>query len=278
MYYQKDMILTGKRTPWEIERQQGKEFLMALHHAIKNNELSINYQPRYNSDSGQTDILEALVRWHRKGFGAIDPGRIIDEANKFGLIYDLDLWVFEKCCEDLLRLRADVDKNLKIAVNISSQECGSRYHTERLLAICESHGLQLSDFEFEISESFQTNDIDNIKIFCETVTEHGATVSLDDFDTCYSPLVTLCELPVDCITINKNFDSRLDRNGRGEILRSNLINIAHEMKIKVVAKGIELASQRDQLIAMGCDQLQGFYICKPLESKSITMKHINMFA
>jgi EAL domain-containing protein (putative c-di-GMP-specific phosphodiesterase class I) len=268
--------IANKRSTSESADKKNKNFLTALRHAIENDELIIDYQPRYDARTGRTDTLEALVRWPRNGIGKIYPAEFIDKAIEIGLIYSLDQSVFKKCCADLIWLRDEIDENIKIAVNISPVECESLHHTQKLIDICHSYGLLMSDFEFEITESTRINDVRKLKAFCDTVIELGAAISLDDFGTCYSPLNNLCDLPVDYIKIDRSFTKKIGYVGRSETLVSHLIILAHEMDIKVVAEGIEHAYQRDQLISMGCDQIQGFYMCKPLDPQLITTSHIKM--
>ena len=266
----------SKHSAREFGEQQNEDFLRELHHAIQNDELNLAYQPRYEASSGHTTIFEALVRWHRRDVGTVYPPEFIDKAIKHGLIFDLDLWVFKRCCSDLLRLRANIDKNIRIAVNISPLECESLHHTQKLLSICESYGLKMSDFEFEITESTAINDARKVKMFCSTVIERGATISLNDLGACFSPLNNLGETPVNYIKIDRSFIDKIGYGGRSDVLIDHLIKLAHELGIKVVAEGIECAYQRDQLIKMGCDQLQGFYMCKPLNPENITTAHIDM--
>ena len=269
--------ITSEYSTEEVAEQQNKNFLMALHHAIENDELGLEYQPRYDASTGLTTIFEALVRWHRKDFGTIYPPEFIDKAVKHGLIFSLDLWVFKKCCTDLLRLRADVDKNIKISLNISPLECESLHHTHKLLHICESYGLQLSDFEFEITESTLINDERKVKIFCNTVVERGAIISLNNLSACFSPLNNLGETDVSYIKIDRSLIKKIGHGGRSDIVINHLITLAHELNIKVIAEGIEHAYQRDRLINLGCDQLQGFHMCKPLSPEKITPAHLNMY-
>lgn len=260
----------------EFGEQENENLLHALHQAIENNELSVEYQPRYDTVTGHTNTFEALVRWHRKHVGTVYPGEFIDKAVSNGLIFSLDMWVFEKCCSDLVGLRADVDKYVKIAVNISPLECESLDHMQKLLFISQKYGLQLSDFEFEIIESSQISNLRKVKMFCDTVIEHGATISLDDFGTCFSPLNNLCELPINSIKIDCSFTNKIGYGGRSDILIEHLISLAHEMDMKIVAEGIEHAYQRDRLVNMGCDKLQGFFMCKPLNPENIALAYINM--
>lgn len=261
----------------DIGVRDNTDFLRALRHAITHDELNVEYQPRYTVKSGQATIFEALVRWHRKDFGTIKPEKLIATAIRYGLIFSLDLCVFNRCCIDLIKLRESIGEDVKIAVNISPIECESLHQTQKLISVCKSHGLQLSDFEFEITESSHINDSRRIKVFCDTVINLGGSVSLDDFGTCYSPLNNLCDLPVSYIKIDKSFTSKIGYGGRSEILINHLIELAHEMSIKVVVEGIEHAYQRDQIIRMGCDQLQGFYMCRSLAPEKITAEKLNMY-
>ncbi len=278
MYYlNKSNITNAIATEKSIE-QKNSTFVLALHNAIKNNELDLAYQPRYDITSGKSSILEALVRWPRKGIGTLYPDAFIDEAIQHGLIYELDLWVFKQACHDLINLRANICEDIKISINITPQECESFHHTQKLIHLCQVYGLKLSDFEFEITESTQIKDFKKVHNFCTIITELGATLSLDDFGTRYSPLHNICELPVNYIKIDRSFTQKIGYGGRSEVLINHLIDMAHEMSIKVVAEGIEHAYQRDHLVDMGCDQLQGFYMCRPTAAHNFSINHINMFA
>jgi len=271
-----DKSLVDKPSSSESAEQKNNKFLTALRHAIDNDELSIDYHPRYDAVSGHAEALEALVRWPREGVGKIFPAEFINKAIETGLVFSLGQSVFKKCCADLIWLRDEIDENIKIAVNISAAECESLHHTQKLIEICHSYGLLLSDFEFEITESAPINDSRKLKAFCDTVIELGASISLDGFGTCNSPLSNLCELPVNSIKIDRHFTKDIGDGSYSEILVSHLIKLAHAMHIKVVAVGVEHACQLDQLIAMGCDQIQGFYMCKPLAPQLITAEHITM--
>jgi EAL domain-containing protein (putative c-di-GMP-specific phosphodiesterase class I) len=267
--------LAGNRSTADTREQQDRDFLKALYFAIENNELCIDYQPRYDTSTGKADTFEALVRWNRKGVGKVYPATFIDSAIEHGLIFPLALWVFKKCCADLISLRGAVDENIKIAVNISPMECESLHHTQKLLEICNSYGLLLSDFEFEITEGSYIKDVRKIKAFCDTVIERGASISLGNFGTCFSPLDHLCELPISYIKISHQFTNKIGSGGRSDILVRHLINLAHDMDIKVVAEGVEHAYQRDQLASLGCDHIQGFHMCIPLDLSDITTDHLS---
>ena len=160
---------------------QQNTFISNLRYAIDNDELSLHYQPRFHAISGKADILEALVRWHRPGIGRYYPGVFIPDAEENGLIFSLDLWVFERCCKDLKRLQRTINPHTKIAINLSGLTCESIYYAQKIIEISKNHGVFLSDFEFEITEHTHVRDIRKVISFCETLKSYGAEFSLDDF-------------------------------------------------------------------------------------------------
>lgn len=247
-----------------------------LFHAVNHHQLKLQYQPRYDSKSGQFIMLEALVRWQHPALGLLPPDRFISIAEDHELICALGLWVFEQSCKDIILMRRQLKHKVKIAVNVSLLQCEETRHAQKLYAICQRYHLTLSDFEFELTESKKLKNRAQVLRFCEALITLGAEISLDDFGTGQSPLNNLCELPVHTIKIDQCFTKKIGYGGRSEILIRHLIKLAHEMNIKVVAEGIEHAYQRDRLIKMNCDQLQGFFMCKPLNPENLTAAHIDI--
>ena len=264
----------GKEHDYTIRDGQ---FLTALNQAIQNGELRLHYQPRFSSETRATTMLEALVRWQRPEVGLLFPEVFLPPAEQHGLIFSLDLWVFEQCCIDLLWLRKHINSSLKIAINVSVLECESVYHAQKLIGICDKYGLSLSDFELEITERTHIRDFRKVKSFCETLYNLGASFSLDDFGTGQSPLSNLCLLPIDIIKIDRSFIKDLGENKREQILVRNLINMAHDMEIEIVAEGVEFEHQRDMLTDMGCDQLQGYLLSKPVARDELNPDLLHLF-
>lgn len=274
----RDTFMTPVNTCLQLETHTNCQQVnaRAIQTAIMNDELEVHYQPRYNCTSGKADIVEALVRWQHPVLGMLTPDKFIAAAEEHGLICLLGLRVFEQCCRDIQLLRKQLEHKVKIAVNVSLLQCEDKLHAQKIFEICKKHELDLSDFEFELTESENIRSRSSVLRFCHTLTALGAEISLDDFGTCYSPLNNLCDLPVSYIKIDRCFTRKIGNGSRSEILIQHLIKLAHEMKIKVVAEGVEHAYQRDLLITMGCDQLQGFHMCKPLMPQFISAEHINM--
>ncbi len=245
-------------------KNQHDAFISNLRHAIDNDGLSLHYQPRFHITTGKADVLEALVRWHRPGIGRYYPGVFISDAEENGLIFSLDLWVFERCCKDLKHLQSTVNPHTKIAINLSVLTCESIYYAQKIIEISKKHGALLSDFEFEITENTHTHDIRKVISFCETLKTYGAEFSLDDFGTGQSPLVNLNLIPVNTVKIDRCFIQGIGNSNRCEIIIRSLVNMVKELDMKVVAEGIENSEQYWFMRDTNCDQLQGFLLCRPL--------------
>ncbi len=246
-----------------------EQFLANLSTAIRNNELLIHYQPRYDALTGHACYFEALVRWERPGLGTFYPHTFLPAAEAHGLIFALDLWVFEQCCKDLIWLRRNIGSHLKIAVNISSLDCESVYYSQKLIDICSHHNLKLADFELEISESHAINDIRKTIAFCKTLGEYGAQFCLSGFGSGHASLLRLLELPINSIKIDTAFIVQIGESERSEIIIKSLLKLTKALNIKSIANGIEHKYQYNFLIDSGCDLLQGFYFMPPKEKNKI---------
>jgi EAL domain-containing protein (putative c-di-GMP-specific phosphodiesterase class I) len=260
-------FFTERSTALQEERNpatQHNTFISNLRYAIDNDELSLHYQPRFDAISGKADIVEALARWHRPGIGRYYPGVFIPDAEENGLIFSLDLWVFERCCKDLKLLKTTVNPHTKIAINLSVLTCESIYCAQKIIEISKNHDVHLSDIEFEITENTHKHDIRKVIAFCETLKNQGAQFSLDNFGTGQSPLVNLNLLPANTIKIDRSFIHDIGKSKRSEIIIRSLINMAKELDMQVVAEGIESNEQYWFMRDAGCDQLQGFLLCRPI--------------
>ena len=253
-------------------------FLRNLLTAIKTDELRLHYQPRYHCESGEARLFETLVRWQRPGVGLLYPEMFLPLAEKNDLMFNISLWVFNQACDDLIWMRKHIHPHCRLSINLSLQECESLYHAQKLYEICTDKGLELADFEFEITENNCPRDPRKIKTFCDTLSRLGASLSLDDFGARYSPLNHIYTLPVSAIKIDKSFVKNICEDYTLHILVSNLINLAKDLNITTVAEGVEDAQQAATLIDMGCDELQGYYICKPASLRllqNITVANIH---
>jgi len=238
-------------------------YIGELNRAIKEGELRLHYQPRYDS-TGKLVALEALVRWEHPEHGLFYPQSFMPLAEEVGLIHPLGLWVFEQCCNDLLLLRGRLDDDIKIAINLSVSQLEDLEVAQKILDICQKYYLSLESFEFEITGCSGIQDKTRVLQFCEMLVSVGAEFSLEDFGTALPPLEYLCLLPLGKIKLESDFINAIGICKRSEILLKNLIDLAHDMNVKIVAEGVEHIYQRDLLVKMNCDQLQGVLLHPPV--------------
>ena len=249
--------------------EQHDKFVSNLRSAICNDELRLHYQPRYDVVSGRANVLESLVRWRRPGIGLFYPEVFISSAEEHGLIFSLDLWVFERSCIDLKKLQSTVNPNLKIAVNVSVLSCESIYYTQKVIELSEKHGVLLSDFEFEITETTYMRDIRKVLVFCETLKNYGVEFSMDNVGSGQSPLTGLSVLPISTVTIDQSFVHGIGNSKRCEIIICSLINMVKDLGMQAIAKGVEKSEQYWFMREAGCDQQQGFLLGRPVSAEKI---------
>ena len=244
-------------------------FVSNLARAVGNQELILHYQPRYDVATGQAVTLEALTRWQRPSIGLLYPEAFISAAEEHGLIFQIDMWVFEQCCRDLVWIHQHIDENITIAVNISVLSCESVYFSQKLIELCDEHGVSLSHFIIDITANAHSHDIRKVKAFCETLGNYGAQFCLDDFGTGQSPLSNLYHLPINNLIIDRVFVDGIGHSERSETLIQHQIKLAHALKLQVIAEGVEHLYQCKFLVDHDCDILQGYLMNKPVEKEKL---------
>ena len=244
-------------------------YIGELNRAIQNHELCLHYQPRYNN-AGKLVSLEALVRWKHPDYGLFYPDSFMPLAEDVGLIHPLGLWVFEQSCNDLFQIRSQLNDDIKLTINLYVSQLEDLQFAQKILEICQQYYLSLDSFEFEINGCSAMNDKTRVLEFCNMLATCGAEFSLEEFGTALTPLEYLCLLPVSLIKLDTGLINKIGFCTRSEILLKKLIELAHEMKLKIVAEGVEHTYQRDLLVKMKCDQLQGFLMHKPVALEELT--------
>lgn len=235
--------------------------------AAINDEFEIHYQPILGSDSLKVAKLEALLRWTSPTYGPISPAEFIPLAETSGSIISIGSWVLRQVCSDLSRFRTG-GLELKAAVNISAVQLMQPGLTELLLALLAEYQLPSSSLELEITESVLVSG-DHILSSLQELRSHGLYISLDDFGTGFSSLSYLRRFPVDVIKIDRSFISEMTLEPQGDVLVKAIIELSHNLGLKVVAEGIELKEQFDLLRMLGSDELQGYYISRPVQAVNI---------
>ena len=225
--------------------------------AIENNELELYVQPKYSGD----DVLiggEALLRWNHPSRGSIPPTEFVAIAEQGRLIGQLNRWVIDSAC----RIVADWHQAglvpVTLAVNVSAQEYVSGHIVDLVTDGTDTHCIDPSLIEVEITESVLMRDLEPVERCLARLRERGHTVALDDFGTGYSSLKYLQRLPIDKVKIDRSFVSRTESHADQAAICRAIVVLADSLGMLTVAEGVERVEQRDILLAMGCDEFQGF--------------------
>ncbi|PLX76517.1 MAG: hypothetical protein C0607_04245 [Azoarcus sp.] len=235
----------------------------ALRHALGNGELSVVYQPQVSATTGQVIAAEALLRWTHPELGAISPARFIPLAEELGLIERLGEWVLRIACEQALAWQA-AGTPLRVAVNVSARQFRSENLPERVAAILEETGLDPALLELELTESMLMGKVDQAEEMLRRLNGLGVTIALDDFGTGYSSFAYIQHFPIDTLKVDQTFVRAMLTGKSGVAIVSAIIAVAHSLGMRVIAEGVEMEAQRHQLVDLGCDELQGYLLGRPV--------------
>ncbi|GGZ06136.1 EAL domain-containing protein [Pseudoduganella plicata] len=229
-----------------------------LRNAIRNGELALGYQPKVDLRTGHVVGAEALVRWNHPDEGLIGPDRFIPIAEETGLIVPLGDWVIMQACTTLQVLAALGIADFVISVNLSPRQLRQRQFVEHLAATLQHFHIHPSTLELEVTESqLMDNPADALEALAQ-LKHLGVRLSIDDFGTGYSSLSYLQKFPVDVIKIDRSFLGDIAGEGNAVITRA-IIALGHNLKLEVIAEGVETREQLSFLRDHDCDQMQGYY-------------------
>jgi len=237
--------------------------------AIDEELLDLVYQPKIDLKTGAVVGVEALVRWHDEECGDIGPSEFIPLAEETGLIMPLGRWVMLKAC---LQMQKWVSEGLafeSVAINCSTVQFVRSNMTQLVSEVLEESGIAAELLEIELTESLLLQDTEQgIKILNE-LKARGVQVSIDDFGTGFSSLSYLKKLPVDKLKIDHSFVRDLVNDSGDQAITSAIITLSHKLGLVVVAEGVENFDQCDLLVKMGCDQMQGYLVSKPMTATEL---------
>lgn len=240
-----------------------------LQNALRNDDLSLVYQPLLNLTTGTIVGFESLLRWQCPQRGAITPQRFIALAEETSLILPMGDWILEHSCADLCRVQTHLESrgqsrpDFFISINISVRQFQQPDFFDRLMACTQRHGVDAQQIKLEVTERIFLNEVEAIDSIgkCRAA---GFEVSLDDFGTGYSSLNYLERCEIDCLKIDQSFIQKLCSSDRAKILVGSIIDIARQLGLPTVAEGIETPAQMAILKSMGCEIGQGFLFSRPL--------------
>ena len=234
-----------------------------VRHALENEHFQIHYQPKMELSSGEIIGVEALMRWHHAERGWIPPDTFIQVAEETGIIISLGDWVIEQACRQLKQWAGKGLGHLTLAVNVSVQQFAKADFVDSVLRALRTHRVDPQLLELEITESLLMRNVQETTASMKRFRAAGLRLSIDDFGTGYSSLGYLRQFPVDALKIDRSFVKDLQTSEDDAAICAAVIAMARELKLKVIAEGVENDDQLDFLRRHRCDQVQGYLIGRP---------------
>jgi diguanylate cyclase (GGDEF)-like protein len=238
-----------------------------LHQAVALKQFELHYQPKVHTDSGAVRSAEALIRWVHPERGVIPPDAFIPLAEECGLIGAIGEWVVKEACRQARVWRDAGLGPLRVSVNLSPSQFRGSGLVHSIRRALDDAGLEAQYLEVELTESAVMSDPEESIAILEQLSAMGVLVSVDDFGTGYSSMSYLRRLPIDKLKIDRVFINEIvSRPEDASIVRA-IVSLAHSLRLKVVAEGVETPAQLDFLKAVGCDEYQGYHFSRALPSR-----------
>jgi len=243
--------------------------------AVQNGELIVHYQPLVRLSSATIVGAEALVRWRRSNGEIVSPAEFIPLAEETGLINDIGDWVLQEACRQNASWQSRGLHPIRIAVNISACQMQQPGFPESVELALEVTGLNARWLELELTETALMKDLDGASRTMEKLKRVGVEFSIDDFGTGYSSLGYLHRFAFDCLKMDKSFVAGLTVDEKSASVAKGLISLAHNLNLRVTAEGVESRDQLEFLRTLGCDQIQGYLISRPIAANELAeqLKH-----
>jgi len=241
------------------------ELESALGHAVERGELELHYQPQMDIASGRIIGAEALVRWRRDGT-LVSPAEFIPAAEDTGLIVGIGRWVLEEACRQAAAWWREGLGEPVVAVNVSARQFLDPCFFDCVRAALADSGVSPAAIELEVTESAIMHDPDAVIDMLRRLRDLGLKVAIDDFGTGYSSLAYLRRFPLDKLKVDQSFVRHLGAGAADEdaAIVAAVVRLGQTLGLKVIAEGVESEGQRDLLHALGCDEIQGYWLSRPL--------------
>jgi diguanylate cyclase (GGDEF)-like protein/PAS domain S-box-containing protein len=265
------VLYTHKMNDTALNRL-GTEF--KLREAIDKEQFLLHYQPKVRLLDGKLTGVEALIRWNDPQAGLIAPGRFIPILEETGLIRDVGRWVLHRAVADYQCWRKAGHVPARIAVNVSALQLRNRDFIDEVKQAIDIDPQAAAELELEITESMIMEDVERTIATLKAIRDMGVSVAIDDFGTGFSSLSYLAKLPVDALKVDRSFVNDMVAGADGVALVSTIINLAHSLKLKVVAEGVETQEQARLLLGVGCDEVQGYLYGRPVAGEIFEERYL----
>lgn len=235
-----------------------------LHRALRGGEFVVHYQPQLTLATQRIECVEALVRWRHPTRGMLLPKAFMRVAEETGLVISIDLFVLCQACRDLVAWDRAGLPPVKVAVNVSQRQFQHADLALRIREVIEETGADPHRLDLEINEKVALSSIRRHRRTIADIKEMGLCLSLDDFGHGHSTLSHLRELPIETVKIDRSFIRKTTLDPRDAAIARALISMAHALRLRVVAEGVDSPPLMEFLHAEGCDSIQGFYFSRPV--------------
>jgi diguanylate cyclase (GGDEF)-like protein len=236
----------------------------SLRHALEHQEFRLRYQAKRDMHSGRITGMEALLRWEHPDLGLVAPMQFIPVAEESSLMLPIGKWVLRTACAQNVAWQKAGAPRLKMAVNLTGRQFFDEHLIEDVTAILDSTGMDAHLLEFEISERLLIRDVESTLRVLTRLKRLGIGIAIDDFGTGYLSLATLQRFPLNTIKIDRSLVAGLCAGAENMAFAESVIAMGKNLSLTVVAQGVETRAQAEFLRDHACDELQGFYLCRPL--------------
>jgi diguanylate cyclase (GGDEF)-like protein len=238
-----------------------------LRGAVARDEFVLHYQPKMDLRTQRIVGVEALMRWNHPVLGLMAPARFIPMAEENGLIVEMGRWALQTACDDVRDWQRRGLPPVQVSVNLSPRQLVDDSIVDDVAVALHRSGLNPELLELEITESAMMKSPDAAAALLQQIRRLGVGLAIDDFGTGYSSLSYLKRFPLTAVKIDRCFVHDLSRDPQTQGLTDGIVTLAHGLHMKVIAEGVETAEQMEVLRERGCDEIQGYWLCKPVPAE-----------
>jgi diguanylate cyclase (GGDEF)-like protein len=241
----------------------------SLRRALQRNEFLLHYQPQVSIKTGKVLGTEALIRWRQPDLGLVSPAQFIPLAEETGLILPISEWVLSTACMQNKSWQDAGLPHMNVAVNISARQFEQDELTPMVKRALKASGLDPQYLDLELTESTLMQNPDMAVTILQKLKDMGVRVSIDDFGTGYSSLSYLKRFPIDAVKIDQSFVRDITTNPDDAAIAGAVVAMAHSLKLKVIAEGVETLDQLEFLRGLRCDEMQGYFVSPPVPAEDL---------